>query len=411
MPLFNLSTRTVYHVAAVLLCLSLSTSGCTNPATITAQPEPVPTYRGQLLAQDLDPGELREQMLTCELAGFTADPFSIAHRGAPLGYPEHTQEGYRAAADMGAGLIECDVTFTKDKALVCRHSQCDLHSTTNILNTPLAKTCRQAFTPASATTDASAQCCTSDITLAEFQSLCGRADFVNTRAKSIEAYLAIPDSPVTGPISQCGSVLSHADSIKLFDGLGVDFVPELKAPMVPMPFEGMTQSDYANKLIEEYKEAGIALSRVHPQSFQIQDVLYWIDTHPTLATNTVFLDGRLRDPAFRPSAENMQTLYDRGVRILAPPIPALVQLDDQGQLSETEYARLAKAANLQLITWTFEAGQATDPNNWIYASIPGFMNKPGRMLELLDFLAREVGLKGIFSDWPGTVSYYRSCRT
>ena len=34
---------------------------------------------------------------------------------------------------MGAGIVECDVTFTKDKQLVCRHAQNDLHTTTNIL--------------------------------------------------------------------------------------------------------------------------------------------------------------------------------------------------------------------------------------------------------------------------------------
>ena len=50
---------------------------------------------------------------------------------------------------MGAGVVECDVTFTKDKALVCRHSQCDLHTTTNILYIPaLANKCTTPFTPA-----------------------------------------------------------------------------------------------------------------------------------------------------------------------------------------------------------------------------------------------------------------------
>jgi glycerophosphoryl diester phosphodiesterase len=49
--------------------------------------------------------------------------WSIGHRGASLHFPEHTKEGYTAAADMGAGIIECDVTFTKDQELVCRHTQ------------------------------------------------------------------------------------------------------------------------------------------------------------------------------------------------------------------------------------------------------------------------------------------------
>ncbi len=34
-------------------------------------------------------------------------------------YPEHTIESYKAAALMGAGIIECDVTFTKDRELIC----------------------------------------------------------------------------------------------------------------------------------------------------------------------------------------------------------------------------------------------------------------------------------------------------
>ena len=49
---------------------------------------------------------------------------------------------------MGAGIQECDVTFTNDRQLVCRHDQCDLHTTTNILLTPLAAKCSQPFAPA-----------------------------------------------------------------------------------------------------------------------------------------------------------------------------------------------------------------------------------------------------------------------
>ncbi len=49
---------------------------------------------------------------------------------------------------MGAGILECDVTFTKDQELVCRHSQCDLQTTTNVLDIPeLAAKCSEKFTP------------------------------------------------------------------------------------------------------------------------------------------------------------------------------------------------------------------------------------------------------------------------
>ena len=78
-------------------------------------------------------GPLKSKLESC--VGHTPQrtSFSIAHRGAPLEFPEHTVQSNKAAALMGAGIFECDVTFTQDKQLVCRHSQNDLQATTNIL--------------------------------------------------------------------------------------------------------------------------------------------------------------------------------------------------------------------------------------------------------------------------------------
>src|SRR5262245_56632501 len=53
---------------------------------------------------------------------YTPRLFAIGHRGAALMFPEHTRESYMAAARIGAGIIECDVSVTKDLELVCRHS-------------------------------------------------------------------------------------------------------------------------------------------------------------------------------------------------------------------------------------------------------------------------------------------------
>ena len=110
---------------------------------------------------------------------------------------------------MGAGILECDVTFTKDLELVCRHAQNDLHTTTNILVSPLASKCTQPFTPAvlgpnqELITPASAECRTSDITLAEFKTLTGKMDAFNPRAKTPEEFLDgtanVPHRPVLGP--------------------------------------------------------------------------------------------------------------------------------------------------------------------------------------------------------------------
>jgi glycerophosphoryl diester phosphodiesterase len=82
---------------------------------------------------------------------------SISHRGAPLVFPEHTMEGYQQAINDGAGWIECDTVPTKDMQMVCRHSTCDLASTTNVLSIPsLAAKC----------TVPGSKCCTYDFTLA-----------------------------------------------------------------------------------------------------------------------------------------------------------------------------------------------------------------------------------------------------
>jgi glycerophosphoryl diester phosphodiesterase len=142
---------------------------------------------------------------------------------------------------MGAGVIECDVTFTKDRELVCRHSQCDLHTTTNILTVPdLAAKCSQAFSPADPATGkkASAKCCTSDITLAEFRRLRAKMDGFNADARTPEEYQNGTPRWRTDLYANSGTLMTHDESIALIKSLGAKFTPELKAPEVPMPFDG-----------------------------------------------------------------------------------------------------------------------------------------------------------------------------
>ena len=78
------------------------------------------------LVNDMEDSRLKRELLSCSDGPFKKTDFSIGHRGAALQFPEHTRESYEAGARMGAGILECDVTFTKDKELVCRHAQNDL---------------------------------------------------------------------------------------------------------------------------------------------------------------------------------------------------------------------------------------------------------------------------------------------
>jgi len=87
----------------------------------------------------------------------------------------------------------------------------------------------------------------------------------------------------------------------------------------------------------------------------------------------------------------------------------LLELTPQGDLAPTDYAVFAQQAGLDIVTWTFESGQATDPKNWLYGNLTNFMDHESKMLLVLDALSTQVGIKGIFSDWAGTVTYYANC--
>lgn len=363
------------------------------------------------LVSQMAESPLKEKLESCLGEPAKRTLFSISHRGAPLQFPEHTEEGYRAAALMGAGILECDVTFTKDKELVCRHSQNDLHTTTNILATELAGKCTKGFTPAEGEQPASAECRTSDLTLAEFKSLRGKMDGADKTAQTPEAYLNGTAPWRTELYGATGTLMTHTESISLFRDLGVKFTPELKAPEVDMPFDGLTQDDYAQKLIDDYKAAGIPPEDVFVQSFSLDDVLYWIEHEPAFGRQAVFLDGRRgldpMDPAtFSPSMDDLKAM---GVNYIAPPLFVLLTLED-GKIVPSAYARAAEAAGLNLITWTLErSGPLSSGGGWYYQSVGDAIDGDGRMLEVVDVLAREVGVKGIFSDWPATTSFYASC--
>ena len=328
-------------------------------------------------------------------------------------FPEHTKESYEAAARMGAGIVECDVTFTKDKELVCRHAQNDLHTTTNILATPLAAKCTKAFTPydADKKTPASAECRTSDITLAEFKTLRGKMDAFNPMAKTVQEFMGGTANWRTdlysGPTS--GTLMTHQESITLFKKLGVKMTPELKSASVAMPLEGFTQEAYAQKLVDEYKAANVPASQVFAQSFNKNDVLYWIKAEPAFGKQAVFLDG-VEKASDLPDLEKLTSYKKDGIQIVAPPIFALLDTKD-GKLVASTYAKNAKQAGLSIITWSLERSgvMATGKGGWYYQTVSQAIQREGDILQALDVLAKDVGIIGIFSDWPATVTYYANC--
>ena len=313
--------------------------------------------RPEYLINDLDEGLLKDKLASCLEHESTTRKFSIGHRGgAALQFPEETVESITAGARMGAGIQECDVAFTADRELVCRHAQCDLHTTTNIVATPLGAKCTKPFTPASDGEPASATCCTSDITLAEFKTLCGKMDGFNASATTPEDFLDGTADWRTNLYAQCGTVLSHKEFIQLVDGMGLDFTTELKLPQVEMPFDGdYTQEKYAQQMIDEYKEAGIHPSRVWPQSFIFSDIAYWLKHEPEFGRQAVLLDESGDTPETLTAAVANLTFYkESGVRVVAPPLPYLITTDEDDNYVPSDYALTAKELGLDIITWSLE---------------------------------------------------------
>ncbi|GLK79246.1 glycerophosphodiester phosphodiesterase family protein [Methylopila turkensis] len=386
----------------------------TGGAVADVQVGPRPFF----LIEDMANGPLKRRLQRCEGNRLRPSDFSIGHRGAPLQFPEHTRESYVAAARMGAGVLECDVAFTKDLELVCRHAQNDLHTTTNILLTPLAAKCTKPFTPAvlgpdgALVTPASAECRTSDITLAEFRTLRGKMDAFDRGARTPEEFVggtpAWRTDLYSGPTS--GHLMTHRESIELFKELGVKMTPELKSPVVPMPFRGFTQAAYAQKLIDEYRAAGVKPRDVFPQSFDKNDVLYWIRNEPAFGRQAVYLDDA-NTVADLPSASELENYRREGIRIWAPPVFALLDVNGRNEIVASRAAKNAKAAGLEIIAWSLErSGRLADlDGDFYYQTIERAVSREGDLMRVIDALARDVGVRAVFSDWPAPVTYYANC--
>jgi len=407
--------------ASLALTAAATVSPTVQAADVPVQLGPRPFY----LVEQMPEGPLRDTLAACaaDTHEYLPSEFSIGHRGAPLQFPEHTKESYEAAARMGAGIIECDVTFTSDAELVCRHAQCDLHTTTNILDTPLAENCAVPFQPATFGDDgelespATARCCASDLTLAEFKSLSGKMDAADPRATDVAGYLGGTADFRTDLYATGGTLLTHAESIELIGSMGAKFTPELKGVTDGFGEADLNQGNYARKMIQEYVDAGVSFKDVWPQSFDIEDVRLWLREFPYHARQAVFLDGRspVELAESPPPVAEFQALADEGLQIIAPPMATLLSSPDGQSIRPSEYALNARAAGLDIISWSLERSGRIDEDvvsaggAYYYDTTVEALAGDGDILRTVDVLAQEVGIIGLFSDWPATTSFYANC--
>ena len=77
------------------------------------------------------------------------------------------------------------------------------------------------------------------------------------------------------------------------------------------------------------------------------------------------------------------------------------------------YATNARKAGLQIISWTTErSGRLVGDgggSSYYYRTISPAIKNDGDILRIIDVLAQDVGIIGLFSDWPATTTFYANC--
>ncbi|MCA1979168.1 MAG: glycerophosphodiester phosphodiesterase [Thiobacillus sp.] len=406
-------------VAATGFVSSVQADTYRVPARDDVQLGPRPFY----LVEGMEEGRLKDRLMQCQNGPFYRTDFSIAHRGAAMQFPEHSDVSYRAGARMGAGIVECDVAFTRDGELVCRHSECDLHTTTNIVATPLNNKCTVPWTGPVGPNPAP-QCCTSDLTLDEYKSLTAKMDASKPDATTPEGYLGGTASWRTDLYTSRAKVLTFRESIALNQEMGVKHTPELKGASYQDRIDAIFggQAQYAQKFADELEAAGVKPREVWAQSFNVEDILYWID-HTRYGKQAVYLldyDASKDDIVIQSPYETMdrkayfKMLKQRGVRIIAPPVPALLAVNSAGEIVPSALAKDLKRMGFDIITWTLERsdlrkGAAKAGYYYDFDPTGAAVKRDGDLYKALDVLARQVKVLGVFSDWPATVTYYANC--
>lgn len=203
------------------------------------------------------------------------------------------------------------------------------------------------------------------------------------------------------------------------EAMGVKHTPELKAATHQDRVNKIfgSQERYAQKFIDTLKAGGVNPKHAFVQSFNKDDMLYWIEHEPAFGKQAVYLDSI--DPTVDPpipglTPAELADLKAKGINIFAPPMWALLDVNTTGEVVPSKYAKAIKAAGLEIISWTFERSdlrQGASKAGWYYMFDPEgkAIKTDSDMYKALDVLAKDVKILGIFSDWPATVTYYANC--
>jgi glycerophosphoryl diester phosphodiesterase len=188
--------------------------------------------------------------------------------------------------------------------------------------------------------------------------------------------------------------------------------------------EPQKPQSYGQKMIQEYLDVNIDPAKVFPQSFSLADVLQWIQEFPTFGLQAVYLiSENPQDPLAGPvnviseqppTLEAFVAVRNQGVNIVAPPMPVLLTTSANGKdIKPSLYAERARQAGFDLISWTTErSGRIVEDvlveggDTFYYQTTLDALANDGDILRTIDVLAQDVGIIGLFSDWPATTTFY-----
>lgn len=318
-----------------------------------------------------------------------ARPIVIAHRGASGYLPEHTLPAKALAHGMGADYLEQDVVLTKDAVPIVLHDIL-LDDTTDVA----------ALFPDRARDDGHFYAI--DFTLAEIRQLRAherRAPGSGNRTAFAERFPAGPG---------LSGVPTLAEEIRLIEGLNrsrgmhTGLYIELKAPQFHQT-EGM---DIARAVLDVLEESGLsdARDRVYLQCFDPPTLQYLKDTLQTSLPLIQLIGDNSWGEDGGTDYDYLRT--DRGLADISRYAdgigPWLMQIytgrDANGDATLTDLVARAHHAGLLVHPFTFRR-DALPPGIDTYR-------------ELLELFLGQVGVDGVFTDFPDlTVDYLESLTT
>ena len=300
------------------------------------------------------------------LASVTAEPprpLIIAHRGASGHRPEHTLEGYRLGAEMGADFIEPDLVSTKDGVLIARHEN-EIGGTTDA----------EAKFPARRTTrtidgQAVSGWFTEDFTLAEIKALRAK-ERLPFRSHAYDGQFAIPTFDEVIELAQrLGRELNRP----------IGIYPETKHPTyfrgIGLPLEEKLIASLARHGWNR-RDAPVFIQSFEPDSLR------------ELRGKTSVRLIQLTSDAAMVGAAGLRQIagYADGI---GPEKRLIVPIGADGSVgAPTDLVQRAHAAGLQVHIWTIRVDTQFLP--------AGYHGRGEAEFEQF----RDLGVDGLFTDFP-----------